>query len=224
MKLVVVLKPGDTSVQLDESNIEQITDDSIVYAKMDDEGQDVFDFSNDILNFIFRDKPNVSVFGKVESDGFTYLVDLRQANAFLGVTQSLKNLSKCTRLKVCCVIEKDGRIVSTGLNGTPKGFQNCNERFTLKDRLAYDYSAKHHEFSEAYEVHAEMNAVLELGKNSSMDSYKDLTIYCSTCPCPGCAKMIAQAGIKTVFYHEEYDRLPEGAKNLKEFGIAVFKL
>lgn len=189
----------------------------------------VYDFTDEAarVSKLIDDFPEANIFGRVDSDkafGTNIItINLRQAKAFLGVTESLKQLSKCTRLKVCCVIEKNGRIVSTGLNGTPSGFKNCNEVFTPMERLKKDYSTRHHEFSEAYEVHAEMNAVLELGKNSSMDNYDDLTLYCSTCPCPGCAKMIAQAGIKYVFYHNEYDRLPEGAKHLKEFGIYVFK-
>lgn len=150
-------------------------------------------------------------------------LDLKEANAFLAVTQSLKNFSKCTRLKVCCIITKNGRIVSTGLNGTPKGFPNCSQMFTVRDCLAPDYQARHHNFSEAYEVHAEMNAVLELGKNSSIGSYENLTLYCSTCPCPNCAKMIAQAGIKNVVYAEAYDRNPGGGAHLLEFGINVFQ-
>lgn len=188
----------------------------------------VYDFTDDLatVSMLIDSLPEANIIGRVDSDkdlGAKITINLRQAKAFLGVTESLKQLSKCTRLKVCCVIEKNGRIVSTGLNGTPSGFKNCNEVFTPMERLKKDYSTRHHEFSEAYEVHAEMNAVLELGKNSSMDNYDDLTLYCSTCPCPGCAKMIAQAGIKYVFYHNEYNRLPEGAKHLKEFGIYVFK-
>ena len=188
----------------------------------------IYDFTDDLstVSMLIDSLPEANIIGRVNSDkdtGANIIVNLRQANAFLGVTESLKQLSKCARLKVCCVIEKNGRIVSTGLNGTPSGFKNCNEVFTPMERFKKDYSIRHHEFSEAYEVHAEMNAVLELGKNSSMDNYDDLTLYCSTCPCPGCAKMIAQAGIKYVFYHNEYDRLPEGAKHLKEFGIYVIK-
>lgn len=184
-------------------------------------GDDIPDFSSarDILSI------SCPVIGRWYDSHHTLkgTIDLKEACAFLGVTNSLKSLSKCTRLKVCCVITKNGRIISTGLNGTPKGFPNCNQKFSVKDRLAPEYSAKHHEFSEAYEVHAEMNAVLELGKNSLMDSYENLTLYCSTCPCPNCAKMIAQAGIKTVVYAEAYDRLPDGGKHLNEFGISVFQ-
>lgn len=199
-----------------------------VWTYHNEENDAVYDFTDSAarVSKLIDDFPEANIIGRVNSNrdlGAKITINLRQAKAFLGVTESLKQLSKCTRLKVCCVIEKNGRIVSTGLNGTPSGFKNCNEVFTPMDRIKKDYSTRHHEFSEAYEVHAEMNAVLELGKNSSMDNYDDLTLYCSTCPCPGCAKMIAQAGIKYVFYHNEYDRLPEGAKHLKEFGIYVFK-
>lgn len=210
--------------ELNNSTMSNLNDNSSVVIIVEDTGQDVYDLtSGGTVEKVLENYPDVNVKAIISRAGDDVEVNLKQAIAFLGVTNSLKTLSKCTRLKVCCVIEKDGRIVSTGINGTPKGYKNCNQIFTPDKLLDANYSAKHHEFSEAYEVHAEMNAILELGKNSSMDSYGELTLYCSTCPCPGCAKMIAQAGIKNVFYHEEYDRLPEGAKHLKEFGINVFK-
>ena len=209
--------------EISNENIETLSDVGQVIYKIEDNNQDIFDFSDPLIDKILEKFPEAEVVGKIVSNDEEIDFDLRQAKAFLGVTEALKAMSKCTRLKVCCVIEKNGRIISTGVNGTPSGFKNCNEYFSPKDRLKKDYSTRHHEFSEAYEVHAEMNAVLELGKNSSMDSYNDLTLYCSTCPCPGCAKMIAQAGIKYVVYRDEYDRMPEGAKHLNKFGLYVFK-
>lgn len=148
----------------------------------------------------------------------------RVKKAFIDTANSLKVMSKCTRLKVCCLVVKNNRIISTGVNGTPKGFKNCSEVFSVQERLTKGYYEKHHIFSEAYEVHAEMNAIIELGRNTSIDSYADLELFCSTCPCPNCAKMIAQAGIKKVYYSEAYDRQPEGAKNLQAFGIEVYQL
>ena len=184
------------------------------------------DFQNPFLISIAKDYPEAAItcVHLNESGIQQASFDWRVKKAFIDTTQSLKAMSHCTRLKVCCLIVKNNRIISTGVNGTPKGFKNCDEVFTVKDRLTKDYSTRHHQFSEAYEVHAEMNAVLELGRNTSIDSYENLELYCSTCPCPGCAKMIAQSGIKKVFYAEAYDRMPDGAKNLQDFGIEVYKI
>jgi dCMP deaminase len=184
------------------------------------------DFSSDLLQEIAtmfpKTKINCQLFNSENDIVDTF--DWRVKNAFIGVTESLKSLSKCTRLKVCCVIVKNDRIISTGLNGTPRGFRNCSDVFTEAERAKDTYYNAHHLFSEKYEVHAEQNAILELGHNTSIDSYKNLELYCSTCPCPNCAKLIAQAGIKKVYYANDYDRLPEGEKSLQEFGISVYKI
>lgn len=208
----------------DESDFDKIESDDIIYCSLIEDGSPVYDFKNPLILSLLEKFSTHKIVGVIEKEEEDVLINLIQAKAFLGVADSLKILSKCTRLKVCCVIEKDGRIISTGVNGTPAGFINCEKYFSVADRLKPDFYKRHHEFSENYEIHAEMNAVLELGRNTSIDSYQDLSLYCSTCPCPGCAKMIAQSGIKNVFYHEEYDRLPEGAQHLKEFNINVFKL
>lgn len=184
------------------------------------------DFSSNLLKEIATMFPETKIncqlfnFDNEVIDTFNW----RVKNAFIDVTESLKSLSKCTRLKVCCVIVKNDRIISTGLNGTPKGFKNCFDVFTEAERAKETYYEAHHLFSEKYEVHAEQNALLELGHNTSIESYKDLELYCSTCPCPNCAKLIAQAGIKKVYYANDYDRLPEGEKSLQEFGVLVYKI
>lgn len=232
MKIFLKKSYYDTTKELEEnafeikseSDFSKIEAGDTIYCKIKDSSETVYDFSDPLVKLLLDKFPNNSILGLVEKEREDIIVKMTQAKAFLNVTESLKVLSKCTRLKVCCIIEKDGRIISTGVNGTPSGFINCEEKFSLKDRLKPDYSKRHHEFSDNYEIHAEMNAILEMGKNTSIDSYRDLTLYCSTCPCPGCAKVIAQSGIRSVFYHEEYDRLPEGAAHLKEFGINVFKL
>lgn len=184
------------------------------------------DFQSNLLEQIAALIPEVKISCIHLSDNDIVIdkFDWRTKKAFINVTDSLKELSKCTRLKVCCIIVKNNRIISTGVNGTPKGFRNCCEEFPLYKRNSPSYIKEHHKFSDAYEVHAEQNAILELGRNTSIDNYEDLELFCSTCPCPGCAKLIAQSGIKKVYYAHEYDRLPEGAKNLQAFGIDVYKI
>lgn len=193
----------------------------ILENNVDDE---IPDFHSQRLDWIIEKKPDVKilcVYKNYLNEVFSF--DYRKTRIFLNMAQEMKKLSKCTRLQVCCLIIKNGRIISTGVNGSPKGFKNCSEVFTISERLKPDYSIRHHQFSDDYEIHAEMNAILELGKNTSIDSYDNLEMYCTTCPCPNCAKNIAQAGVKTIFFSDVYDRLPEGGKHLQEFKITVIK-
>lgn len=75
------------------------------------------------------------------------------------------------------------------------------------DVSEYDWKKLHHDFSEAYEIHAEPNAIFNLYREGSNAKTEDLVMYVTTAPCPNCLKTIAGVGIKTVYYEEVYDRI-----------------
>jgi dCMP deaminase len=120
---------------------------------------------------------------------------------------ALKN-STCTRVQVSALIVNDGRILSTGWNGSLPGMQHCSTYFSEEDRLQDDFYDKHREFSEKNESHAEMSAIAFAAKNGIAIGGCDIIV--STSPCLPCAKMIAMAGLKDVYYLTKYDRDPEG--------------
>tara|TARA_B100000929_G_scaffold290599_1_gene284830 strand:+ start:15584 stop:16096 length:513 start_codon:yes stop_codon:yes gene_type:complete len=101
---------------------------------------------------------------------------------FIDICNSLTNLSKCTFTKVASVIvDQDGGIISTGVNGTIAGLQNCcDNHFEKRD--------DHIEYSEKYEVHAEMNAIIRLARSSIKPNR--ITLYTSLSPCKNCLKHI----------------------------------
>lgn len=117
---------------------------------------------------------------------------------FVQLSHLASRRSNCMKRRVGCVIAKDHRVVATGYNGTPRGVANCNqggcqrcngnaERGSLLDTCLC--------------LHAEENALLEAGRDRIESSS---TLYCTTCPCIGCAKKIVQSGIKRVVYSEQY--------------------
>ena len=95
--------------------------------------------------------------------------------------------SHSERLKVGSVVAVDGRIISTGYNGTPAGFSNVCEIDGVTVPEA---------------VHAEENAILFCAKNGLSTS--GATLYTTISPCFVCAKMILVSGIRRVVYEEEY--------------------
>jgi dCMP deaminase len=114
------------------------------------------------------------------------------------------SISNCRRLKVGAVITKNNRITSTGYNGTPSGTMNCadaNSRLNLEDP---EESLKHNRFSSQFEIHAEMNAIIDMAKRGI--SPEGCTIYTNIMPCKDCAKLIVAAGITRLVYLNEYDR------------------
>jgi dCMP deaminase len=123
---------------------------------------------------------------------------------FMQTAVNAAQFSHCIRLKVGCVITKNDRIISTGWNGTPKDFYNCEEINTNLDLNNPADRIKHHSFSEKFEIHAEVNAIIDLAKREY--SPEGATIYITTAPCHNCAKLIIACGIKRVVYLDDYDR------------------
>ena len=127
---------------------------------------------------------------------------------FMKTASLIAEMSHCISHKVGAVLVKDGRIISTGYNGTPAGFVNCNDYFTLYNTTADDLSEldrkSHHNFSEMFEIHAELNAILCAAKNGL--STDGCTLYCTLQPCNNCLKMICNTGIKTIYYNKLYDK------------------
>tara|TARA_Y100000590_G_scaffold443782_1_gene573646 strand:+ start:282 stop:710 length:429 start_codon:yes stop_codon:yes gene_type:complete len=129
---------------------------------------------------------------------------------FMNIAREVATRSTCDRKHVGAVIVRDKTILSTGYNGSIKGLPHCDEAG--------------HEMVEGHCVrttHAEANAIVQAAKNGvKIDSAE---IYVTASPCYNCFKLIANAGIKIIFYHEFYrdDRI---LKRSKEVGIKLVSL
>jgi dCMP deaminase len=69
-------------------------------------------------------------------------------------------------------------------------------------------------------IHAEANAIAKLAKGP--ESGQDSTMFLTHSPCIHCAKQIYTAGVKTVYYENNY-RLDNGITFLKQCGVEVVK-
>lgn len=138
---------------------------------------------------------------------------------FLNIAHEFTLLSHCVSHRVGCVIVRDGRILSTGYNGTLPGYVNCDEVFpnyTAEDRQ------KHFEWSSLHELHGEQNAIAHAAKNGiKLDG---ATLYCTLEPCMHCVKLIIPTGIKRIVYGSYYDKNQNReatAEMLKSCGISI---
>ncbi len=113
-------------------------------------------------------------------------------------------LSYCKRRQVGALIVKDKMIISDGYNGTPTGFENFCE-----DDAGY---------TKWYVLHAEANAILKVA--SSTQSCVGATLYITMSPCKECSKLIHQAGITRLVFHEGY-KDDSGLRFLEKAGVAI---
>ncbi|MBQ3736256.1 MAG: cytidine/deoxycytidylate deaminase family protein [Candidatus Methanomethylophilaceae archaeon] len=118
---------------------------------------------------------------------------------FMEMAQLVSTRSTCIRRHVGAVLVKDKRVLSTGYNGSPKGTEHCEVLGCIREQMKVP-SGTRHELCRG--VHAEQNAIIQAAYFGV--SVKDSTIYTTTYPCSMCAKILINAGIKEVVYHEGY--------------------
>jgi dCMP deaminase len=70
-------------------------------------------------------------------------------------------------------------------------------------------------------LHAEANAILKIA--GSTNNAKGSTLYITLSPCKECCKLILQAGIRRIVYHDEY-KDTTGLSFLKEAGMELLWL
>ncbi|MEN8717649.1 MAG: dCMP deaminase family protein [Sulfurovum sp.] len=136
-------------------------------------------------------------------------------NNFINIAKEIATASKCVSKQVGAVIVKDGRILSTGYNGTPAGYTNC------KDHWNGEYTKEHHDWSKTYEIHAEMNALIWAARKGI--SIEDGTIYVTLEPCSECSKNLIAAGIKEIVYNRAYEHTDSSiiSKFIKDNGVEI---
>jgi dCMP deaminase len=124
--------------------------------------------------------------------------------AYLRMAMEWSKLSHCVRRQVGALIVKDKMIISDGYNGTPTGFEN--------------YCEDDDGYTKWYVLHAEANAILKVA--SSTQSCVGATLYITMSPCKECSKLIHQAGITRLVYHEGY-KDDSGLRFLAKAGVAL---
>lgn len=124
--------------------------------------------------------------------------------AYLRMALEWSKLSYCERRQVGALIVKDKMIISDGYNGTPTGFENICE-----DEEGY---------TKWYILHAEANAISKVA--SSTQSCNGATLYITMSPCRECSKLIHQARISRLVYHQGY-KDNSGVKFLRKAGVDI---
>ena len=129
---------------------------------------------------------------------------------FMNIAHEVATRSTCDRKHVGAVIVRDKTILSTGYNGSIKGLPHCDDAgCEMVDGHCVRTS------------HAEANAIVQAAKNGVGINQSE--IYVTASPCYDCFKLIANAGIKTIYY-EEFYRDQRIMDRSKEVGIQLVSL
>ena len=134
--------------------------------------------------------------------------DSRYAEFFMKTAILASELSFAKRSKVGAVLVKDGRILATGFNGTPHSCSNQCEDILPDGTLVTKPNV----------VHAEANIISFAAKHGI--STLDTDLFVTLSPCYTCSLLIIQAGIKNVYFLEQYRNL-DPVEFLRSHGVNV---
>lgn len=152
---------------------------------------------------------------------------------WMQVADAIAQRSYCIRKYGAVIVDANQRIIATGYNGTPAPWSapahNDDARFlTAGDCREYCPHARlgpgePKGYNDCFSIHAEANALLFCDRREREGG----AIYVTTIPCWDCAKMIANSGLRALFYRRdgvEYRGNTEIIKLLLESGINIVQM
>ncbi|MFQ5877563.1 MAG: cytidine/deoxycytidylate deaminase family protein [Acidobacteriota bacterium] len=129
---------------------------------------------------------------------------------FMNIARQVATRSTCDRRHVGAVVVRDRNILSTGYNGSIRGMPHCDE-------AGHEIEGGHCVAT----IHAEANAILQAAKNGVMIDGAEL--YTTASPCWSCFKLIANSGIRRIYFGEFY-RDAKSIRVARRLGIELMDL
>jgi dCMP deaminase len=129
---------------------------------------------------------------------------------FMNIAKQAATRSTCARKHVGAVIVRDKTILSTGYNGSIRGMPHCDE-------AGHDMENDHCVAT----IHAEANAIIQAAKNGVR--IEDGELYTTASPCWSCFKLIANSGIRRIYFGEFY-RDEKSIRVARQLGIELVDL
>ena len=131
---------------------------------------------------------------------------MKHADIYKEMVATLARAGTCPKARVGALILRDGRIISTGYNGSLSGTPHCiDEGCIMRDGHCIRA------------VHAEMNALMHTAKYGIATNGCELVVTHS--PCYHCTKLLVMAGIRDVYCIEM--RKPENNPFLSSLEVKL---
>ena len=116
---------------------------------------------------------------------------------FLDIAAIVARRSTCDRAQVGAVLVREKRILTTGFNGSPAGLGHCDD---IGHLMVDGHCLR--------TIHAEANTIIQAALHGI--STKGAVCYVTHFPCINCSKMLINAGVREIVYHDDY-RMDENA-------------
>lgn len=138
---------------------------------------------------------------------------ISKEDMYLNCAENFAYRSTCLKRKYGAVLVKEDAVISTGYNGSPRGYENCCDIGDCPRIRRNLHQGEGYGMCRA--IHAEANALLNCSREQTIgaDLYlasvnpEDNSVHRAK-PCPICARTIIQAGVKKVIL-----RIGEGENN-----------
>jgi len=120
---------------------------------------------------------------------------LEKDDYYMGLAYMAAARSTCIRRSVGCVlVSMDGRVLSTGFNGTPRGAPHC-----IDEACPGALEPSGQGLDKCLSAHAEVNALLQCP--NTMEVWR---VYCTTKPCFECIKALMNTPCVGIIYGQAY--------------------
>ncbi len=120
---------------------------------------------------------------------------------FMEMTRITSKRSTCRQVAMGAILVRDRRVLTTGYNGSPKGFPHCTDIGCLREEKGLK-GDEHLEVCRG--LHAIQNAIIQ-GAVFGI-AIDGATLYTTHPPCITCTKMLINAGIKKIITERDYSR------------------
>ena len=110
---------------------------------------------------------------------------------FMNIAHEAATRSTCDRKHVGAMIVREKTILSTGYNGSIRGMSHCDE-------VGHEMENGHCVGT----IHAEANAIIQAARNGV--NINGAELYTTASPCWNCFKLIANSGIRRIYFGEFY--------------------
>ncbi len=135
---------------------------------------------------------------------------------FMGIAYAVRERANCRGYKVGAIVVLQGRVVSTGYNGTPENMPNCDEGGCVRcaERARASSRRPKYKSGMGYDVcicvHAEQNALLAAARFGI--PVAGGLVYTTIQPCFGCLKEMVQARIEGIRYRHPWSHPDKSLK------------